>query len=300
MYDHSEGDGYESSGDEEGLVGALRAMALGGRAKPGLQRPRMPRLSGLARGAAPTGEEPGPATEPSPRSSSSEEEGPDLGEDIVTIRLRAKACAAGPLPPAPAACAINFDELRRYAQVDLNDEENLRDLEDPRLVEHMRQRREERAAHEAARAALPPKEALRREDAAGRRALSALTTQLKEQQMALQCASDEVHAHAANAGKLAVGVQPHGYPDRSDAQASFGHLKKKLLAAVTDLGGVIAALEDFERDLALARRHYETVVYGLSQWCEHHREEAALRPSEPGWYLPGDGEPAGAQGSAPT
>lgn len=281
----SEPSGFEDSGSgDDGLMAALWGAAGRGEARGGAQRAglKLPRLRALG-GAPPSGEEEGE---------------PDLGEDSFDVRLRARARAVeagegalGPPPGAPGVAskpggresekAPCYDELRRRYQVDLNSEENLGDLEDPGLAEHMRRRREEREALEAARASLPRKEELKRGDAEGRRALSSLTARLKDQQMALQVAGDEVHAHASNVGKYSDGAQPHGYPPVSGPQGPvLRHLQAKLMEAVKALGDITVALDEFERDLTLARRGYEFVVDGLNQWCEFH-ERAAAPETEP-------------------
>jgi len=198
----------------------------------------------------------------------------DLGEDVLDTRLRAKAAAKGGQGSAEAqAC---YEDMRRRHQVDLNDARHFDDLEDKGLVEHMRVARRQFQANATREASLPSREDLLRGDTEGRRALSALMTGLKEQQMALQCACDEVHAHATNAGRLSRNEQPHGYPEvepPSEALAKcLAHLEKKVTAAVADLNGVITALEAFERGLTLARRNYETVVDGLRRRGEHFED----------------------------
>jgi hypothetical protein len=190
----------------------------------------------------------------------------DLGEDIIEVRLRAKSAQA------------NHEEMRRQYQVDLNEEKHLEDLEDKGLVEHMRVARRRLAEGDAERATLPSRVTLLRDDMATRRALSALMTKLKEQQMTLQCACDEVHAQATNVGRLAGAEQPHGYPPVGEELPSMAmvgcltHLSSKMMSAVCDLNGISAALGEFERDLTLARRGYEAVASGLRQRGEHFED----------------------------
>jgi len=256
QYDDNYGDG---GSDDEGLMGALRKIGESG-----------------VRGAT-----------IDPLRASTATLGAELGEDILEIRLRAKAAASEASATAAAATSAEtqarYEELRRKHQVDLNNEKHLDDLEDRGLMEHMRRAREHFRANAEQEALLPSREDLQRGDTEGRRALSSLMTKLKEQQMALQCACDEVHAHATNAGRLARNEQPHGYPSvgkpPSEAAAKcLAHLEKKVMAAVGDLTGIIAALEVFERDLTLARRSYEGVVDGLRRRGEHF--EAAYKAEE--------------------
>ena len=103
-------------------------------------------------------------------------------------------------------------------------------------------------------------------------------TSLKAQQMALQVACDDVLLQATNAQKLADGGQPHGWPaadgltPQGHAARRFEHLGKKVTAAGNDLTQIVAALEDFERKLTLARRAHENVVDGLARRGQYYEE----------------------------
>lgn len=250
MYAPTEYDDSDDGG--EGLVAAMRHVGSQ-ESRAGLKLPRMSALRGPPAGA-PTADAP-QADAPQ----ADEEPGlMDLGEDNLAVRMRA----------GPGA-------LQKQYQVDLGREENLADLEDKGLMEHMHRARAQLAECVAARAQLPSGESLKAGDTAARRALSALATQLKEQKMALQCASDEAHAQAANVGKLVAGLQPHGYPpiphprDIGTLGPGLAHLEVKMAGVIKDLGDVYAELEGFERGLTLARRDYEAVVDGLTQRAEH-------------------------------
>ena len=213
---------------------------------------------------------------------------PSLGDDILDIRLRAKAAAAAAAATetaatstrqqleTPEATEARLKKLRLLHQVDLNDEKNIADLEDEGLEHHRRKARQILKAGLADQAALPSASNLLRDDTATRRALSSLMANLKEAQMALQCAIDEVHAHASNALKLTVNEQPHSYPpvgpDRPTAAMvkCLNHLEKKVMSAVGDLNRTSEMLNTFERDLTLTRRNYETVVDGLRRRDEYY------------------------------
>jgi hypothetical protein len=234
--------------------------------------------------------------------------GPSLGEDNYTVRERAKAALKALRMKAAQAAMVSdeeadtdsdsdaesgsdaepeppvkptFEELRKRHQVDLNDEKHLADLEDPGLMDHMRKARLALAAYESERARLPSSEVLRRDDTTARRALSGVVTQLKEQQMALQCVRDEVILHATNIERLISGTTPHGYPAQPDPKDRDGvltrnmsYLMKKVSGAGEELSRIIVYLEDFERGLTLARRNYESVVDGLQR--RHDGLEAAI------------------------
>jgi hypothetical protein len=179
-----------------------------------------------------------------------------LGEDVLEMRMRANA-----LSGKPAAAGL---------QVDLHDEKELEYLEDKGLRAHMDEARELYLASE--RREPLALEALAGEQAAARRALSALMTGLKEQQMALQCACDVVLLAAENANRLMLGTQPHGFspvgpPPAEPMAKNLATLSKHISGASADLGGIAIALDAFERDLTLARRSYEGLVESLMQRC---------------------------------
>jgi hypothetical protein len=183
-------------------------------------------------------------------------------------------------PSAPGAAQAHYEALRRQHQVDLNDERNLADLEDPGLMDHMHLARRQLAGHDLELAKLPQPAELERADTDGRRSLSALALSLKEQQMALQCACDAVILEAANVGRLVEGGRLHAYPAPSAALGrdtavakNLEHLGKKLSSAGSELSKIAEAFSNFERALTLARRSYEAVVDGLRR--RHARYEAS-------------------------
>jgi hypothetical protein len=203
------------------------------------------------------------------------------GELKVEVEVEAEAEPGEGVPVDAGmraqAARARYEEIRRAIQVDLNDERNLADLEDPGLRKHMEWARAHLAQQESKLAELPALEGIDQTDRAGRRSLSALMVALKEQQMNLQCASDEVLLEATNVGRLANGEKPHGYPAANEPLVAetalaknFAHLQKKLVNAGDALTAVLLALADFERDLTLGRRNYETVVDGLRRHVDHY------------------------------
>jgi hypothetical protein len=81
---------------------------------------------------------------------------------------------------------------------------------------------------------------------------------------------DNVHVHAGNAAKLQRGAQPHGYPDLGlggsgaeeleGLRAGLAILRDRLAASGRALTDAAENAEKLERDLALARRAYETLA----------------------------------------
>jgi hypothetical protein len=185
---------------------------------------------------------------------------PSLGEDNLDIIQRARKANS-------ARCC--YDELKQQHQVDLNDAKQLADLEDPGLQAHMDRARKQLASHELALAALPSSSVLQTGNAAVRRALSNLMVSLKNQQMAIQVACDNVLLHATNAQKIADGGQPHGYPATdggplpTHVAKTINYLGQQVVSVGNDLTQAVKGLEEFERELTLARRQYENTVDGL-------------------------------------
>jgi hypothetical protein len=209
----------------------------------------------------------GPATTP-------EEE--LLGEDNLTVRLKARpAVKAAQTRPAAKGVPISPFAAEAHTSgkpeaLDLNNEEHLAmaGLEDPDLVERMRDARESLQRQEKKRLQLPQVGELREQDTTARRALSALIVNLNEQKMKLQCVDDEVSLQVANIGRLVEGKPPHGFPAASRPAdepmgANFGYLAKKLTAANGEIGAVLEGMKSLERELTLVRRQYEQIVDGL-------------------------------------
>ena len=151
--------------------------------------------------------------------------------------------------------------------LDLNDEKNLTDLEDANLQEHMRLAREQAIAFNIELGRLPALAELVQDSLTAGQALSAVSSGITAHLMAIQCASDEVQLAARNAGRLAGGCQPHGYP--AAGPAALLHLEKKIDTITTTLGAAIVALESLAREHTLARRMHDQALGKQKRRCEH-------------------------------
>lgn len=235
---------------------------------------------------------PGAGSESDPEDGSGDP-GLTLGDDILTVRrhaVEAKAKEAqkqraawllserlggqpaGPGgPPAepsgPLTFAANLAERRRE-QIDLNAGAALSHLrlEDPMLATHMNTRRELAAAEAVKGERPPPLGSLRAENKEASRGLSTVTLSLKEANMALRCAIEEVLLEADNAAKLAHGIAPYGYPPAPPDR--YKHMGRRLAAAGSALGQLLQTLEQAEADLTVARRLHDTTSAGLLLWAE--------------------------------
>jgi hypothetical protein len=185
-----------------------------------------------------------------------------LGEDNLDVRVRAKA--------ALGERDVCYSQLKDRHQVNLNDGGNLADLEDPALMEHMDNARAQFMSYQAKLGEIPTAANMGSADLHAKLALSGLTTRLNDQKMVLHTACGEVHLQAANAGKLAGGGRPHGYPTMQtpltpDQAQVFAWMQLKLDAASAELSRIGDTIETFECEVILARRAYEAVAVGLTR-----------------------------------
>lgn len=164
--------------------------------------------------------------------------------------------------------------LQEKYKIDLNDEKNLVDLEDHGLIEHMKQARLDLSIYMESLPKIPCSKDLHEQDTAARRALSAIVTDLKSQQMAMQIACDDLLLQAINAQKLAKGGHPYGYPPSPPSQLGpgFDHLGLKMRGIGDELARIVDAFQNFECNLTLVRRLYEVVVDGWMRRGEHYEK----------------------------
>lgn len=198
----------------------------------------------------------------------------DLGEDNLTTRLAAKAAQnrarADMLLNRTAAEPQNRTAPPKAEPVDLHSEENLADLEDAGVMKHMSKARESLARYEAEFGKLVNPGKLKETDTANRRALSTLTTQLRELNMALAYIREDVFAQGRAATTLAEGKAPRGYDEiLEDSKKCFAKLGNSVSKIGEQLADATVALEKLEATLTLTRRDYETTVDGLMNRCNY-------------------------------
>lgn len=233
MEEHEQTD-YES--DDDSLISAMRNI-------------------GLQKGAG--------LIDPLARLKESDDE-PSFGDDNLDVRRKAAARGAR-APPTPNDSKSSLPRPPAAKKgLDLNVEKNLADLEDPRLMEHMRLARERLAEQDRGAQTLRPVGELGRDYTAARRALSETVQTLNRLKMSLEVAMENVTLNGSNLGKLVAGEKPHRYP-QGDYSATLPFLQKKIVANATELSQIIAELEELEKSMTLVRRNYETVVDGYAR-----------------------------------
>lgn len=168
-----------------------------------------------------------------------------------------------------AAPQTSYESLRMRHQVDLNDSRLLGDLEDPALVEHMNEARDNLCHILAKQDELPDIESLRSSDTEVRKQLSGLMVSLSQSKLDLRIAIDDLALHSSNAAKLAQSVQPHSYPSHKDSDKCFALLGERIRATGEEITKILAELEMFEKSLTLVRRTYENAMVGFTKTIEN-------------------------------
>lgn len=207
---------------------------------------------------------------------------PDLGEDILSLRMKAVrlAEANASARSAPRTFAADL-AAQRSAQVDLSTEQALSALrlEDPQLSRHIDDRRAQAALEAEKATQLPGLPQLRSDNRDASRGLSAVNVSMSRHLMGVRCSVEEVLLEGENAAKLASGSVPHGYPGApAPAQDRLTHLSKKLQIVGAALAALLADMEQTAADLTVARRLHDVSSAGLLQWAE---ASASAGPSSP-------------------
>jgi len=182
---------------------------------------------------------------------------PSLGEDNFDILNKSST----------NSCKL-YEELKRKHQVDLNNANQLKDIEDSDLQEHMVQARIQLAEYEKKLEQLPEIKELQNLDTDVRKLLSRLTTSLKSQQMLLQVSCDNIILQATHAQRLSNDEYPYGHQKNASLK-SFDILGQKMIETGNNLTDIVNVFVAFNRDLTVARRSYEIIVNGLLKRVEH-------------------------------
>ena len=208
----------------------------------------------------------------------------DLAPTLAAIRAR----VLGPLAPSGGETGDQqreiYQELQKRHQIDLNDERNLAGLEDPGLLSHMEGARRRLAAHAAAVAARPPREALREEYVGALGDFTALIARAeslhggqREQVELAFLLPRQVAAYAE--GKTPRGAErplPAGVLADTGTQSAFAFLGKKGQALAEGYEKDTEGWLDFRNRLFVVRRRLESVCDGLLVHAEGAEEEQRL------------------------
>ena len=158
------------------------------------------------------------------------------------------------------------------AQIDLNDETHLADLEDAGLMSHMEEARAQLMKQLEEISQLPSRESVTQADTAARRALSAVITDIAEQKMSLATVRDRVVLHASDIEKLSAGMLPYGYPSAHGTPSALCadrgqmvYLCSRVSASGTEIEQLWNKLHQIEVAMTCARREIESALVGLER-----------------------------------
>lgn len=189
---------------------------------------------------------------------------PELGDDILDVRRRALAAAATRktatgAEPAAAAAAV------AAVQIDLNEESNLADLEDARLLAHREAARKELQEYNRRQEQLPNYNDLRAKSLAGRKTFGALLRTLEEKFMEARCAVEKAHRASADLKQLRRGEAPHGYPGTldTDPAGALARLQKGVKASAQEYEQTFQYFEALKNSLYDLRRENDALIAGL-------------------------------------
>ena len=156
-----------------------------------------------------------------------------------------------------------------FQQIDLNDEKNLMDLEDPTLIEHMAQARKHWLEMEIQNKATAEEIEIIMNNAS--KLLSSMTIILKSTFSTISTTSENLILQNSNILKISSNETPHGYPKiqtNKDLPIAIIHLNKKISPISTNLIEVVEIISNFEKDLILLGRNYKLLVGKLSTFNE--------------------------------
>jgi myosin heavy subunit len=165
--------------------------------------------------------------------------------------------------------------LAKKFQVSLDDEKNIKELEDPDLVQHMADARSRLTELERKYGDIPAESELAEKYAQTLRTLSSGITTLTEKSRALQAQAEQMHLGSSNALKLSRGEQPHGYPAVKPKPPKNAAALKKLGESVEAVAKatekVHEELATLRNNLTVMRRDFEFVVDNQKKVIEHYK-----------------------------
>lgn len=222
-----------------------------------------------------------------PSGEGEEDSVPDLGADIAEIRKRVldERGEGGADSLTADENRKVYNELVKRHQVDLNDEENVANLEDPSLVAHMEAARRRLAEQERALARLPQLEVLRSQYLKAMGKISSLVRSLEERSQSERENVELAHRQPRILETLGVGQKPHGFaaplpppvaadPATKEALTITG---KKAQDVAENYEAFLTAVQEVKNDLFVVRREVEEVGDGLLGLVEASEEDRRLQ-----------------------
>jgi len=144
-------------------------------------------------------------------------------------------------------------------QIDLDNEKNIKALEDPGLIKHMEEARSRLKLLDMEAKKLENQEyitSFNSQDLLVRSSLSQVINTLQSILMSLKIAAGDTSLECSNALKITKGLTPHGYPAVATTE-QFQIMSKRLDKISNDLDNTIETADKMSCELTRARRNYE-------------------------------------------
>lgn len=145
-------------------------------------------------------------------------------------------------------------------QIDLDNEKNIKALEDPGLIKHMEEARIRLKLLDTEAKKLENQEymdSFNSQDLSVRSSLSQVINTLQSILMSLKIAAGDTSLECSNAMKITKGLTPHGYPAAAATTEHFQIMSKRLDKISNDLDDTIETADKMNCELTRARRNYE-------------------------------------------
>jgi hypothetical protein len=212
-----------------------------------------------------------------------------MEDDLVAIRQKVVAEREGRFssdrnPVDSGAATVNlteeeerkvYNELKSKHQVDLHDENNLAELEDKGLIDHIAQARRTLAEQEQKKTALPNRDNIRARHVHSKLQFSSLVQALESANMNLLCGVEEAFLQGSNTAKIAAGKTPHSFPEVPEEKpvnhGALATLSTKVDGAAKSCQAASSAIADAVNGIDVLRRECETVVDSLIKLVDHYR-----------------------------
>lgn len=168
-----------------------------------------------------------------------------------------------------------------FKQIDLNDAQNLADLEDPSLIEHMANARQRLLDAEIKNKL--SKENINVKMIEASRAIVLVNRQIKSVHNTLSLSLENLLLQTLNIDKLTNDETPHGFPkirknlsttlQVKDWEANITHLGKKIIPINESLTENIETIIALEKDILLISRNYQLIIGELFDFNEQIIQE---------------------------
>jgi hypothetical protein len=200
-----------------------------------------------------------------------------LGDDIMAIRdsvLGAGSNGSAVVAATPEQSTALYDALTKKFQVDLNSENQVKNLEDPALTSHMEAARGLLNVEMMKLSELPSREELAQQYVKCRQLNSSSLQTLDSSVADMTMLIDELSLRADHLGVIASGGKaPHGFP--AQFPDNILHMKGKLEKLAADLAEKNKAITQSYKNFLIVRREYEAVADGREKLFKYYEQKSA-------------------------